>query len=183
MTLDDVRIADLLARARKGDEAAANSLIGGVRERVVRWAFVVTGDADDAEDVAQKVSLTLYKQLSGFEARSSFTTWLYSVVRNAALDATRSSKRRLQIVSDDTLPDPSALHIERIENHAQAELVKSFFTLLSPRQRELIELVDLQGYSAAEAAEVIGIEPETARVHLMRARRTLREKMLEKHAR
>ena len=183
MTLDDVRIADLLARARNGDEAATNSLIGGVRERVVRWAMVVTGDADDAEDVAQKVSMTLHRQLAGFEARSSFTTWLYSVVRNAALDVTRNSKHKLRLVTDDTMPDPTALHLERIENQAQAELVKSFFTLLSSRQRELIELVDLQGYSAAEAAAVVGIEPETARVHLMRARRTLREKMLEKHAR
>jgi RNA polymerase sigma-70 factor (ECF subfamily) len=104
-------------------------------------------------------------------------------VRNAALDAARGAKRRVPPVNEDEVADPAALHLERIANEAQAGTVKSFFTTLSPRQRELIELVDLQGYTAVEAAEVMGIEPQTARVHLMRARRTLREKMLEKHAR
>jgi RNA polymerase sigma factor (sigma-70 family) len=68
-----------------------------------------------------------------------------------------------------------------MESRRAAALVRSFFTDLPPRQRELLELIDAQGYTAVEAAQIMGIEPETARGHLLRARRTMRAKMLELH--
>jgi len=71
--------------------------------------------------------------------------------------------------------------IERIANRRAVTIVRAYFDELPPRQRELIELIDTQGLTAAEAATLLGIEPETARVHLMRARRSIRSKMLESH--
>ena len=157
-------------------------LIGAVRARVVRWATVVTGDVDDAEDVAQRVSLKLHDELGQFEAKSRFTTWLFRVVRNTAFDLRRSAWRRRSTQYDEDamqqIVDSTGDAIERIDNENRAALIRSFFTELPPRQRQLIELVDQEGCTPTEAADVLGIEPETARVHLMRARRTLREKMM-----
>lgn len=186
MNLTETRISELLQRVRRGDDAAASSLIGGVRERVFRWALIITGDSDDAEDVAQQVSLSLHRNLSGFDERSRFTTWLYAIVRNAAIEVGRRAARRHEVqVDPQDLPqrptDDVDGQIERIANRQAARIVRSYFADLPPRQRELIELVDAQGLSAAEAAQLMQIEPETARVHLMRARRTLRTKMLESH--
>lgn len=186
MALTETNISELLLRARRGDEAAASSLIGGMRDRVFRWALIVTGDSDDAEDVAQQVSLSLHRNLKNFDERSRFTTWLYAIVRNASLQVGRQASRRREVqVDTDDLPermtDDVEEQIERIANRRAAHIVRAFFAELPPRQRELIELVDTQGLSAVEAATVMGIEPETARVHLMRARRLIRSKMLEAH--
>lgn len=175
---------ELLERARTGDEAATASLIGGMRGRVFRWALVVTRDSDDAEDVAQQVSLKVHRALKDFEARSSFSTWLYTVVRNTSIEVMRKAARRGESPGgDDTgnLPAHTEDQLSRLENQRIAGIVRAFFTELPPRQRELIELVDSQGYKAVEAARMLGIEPETARVHLLRARRTLRSRMLEAH--
>ena len=186
MTLTEARIHELLQKARTGDEAAAASLIGGMRERVFRWALVVTRDSDDAEDVAQQVSINVHRSLDTFESRSSFSTWLYAVVRNTSVELMRKAARRGTTQDNDNIPEGSVTQgmedtLATIENKRTAEIVRAFFTMLPPRQRELIELVDTEGFTAAEAARMIGIEPETARVHLMRARRMLRTKMLEAH--
>ena len=71
--------------------------------------------------------------------------------------------------------------LQQIHDSQWVELIRALFKLLPPRRRELLELVDTQGFKIVEAAEMMEIEPETARVHLLRARRTLRAKMLEIH--
>jgi RNA polymerase sigma factor (sigma-70 family) len=182
--MTEARMQELLERARTGDEAATASLIGGMRERVLRWALVVTRDSDDAEDVAQQVSIKVHRALKSFEARSSFSTWLYTVVRNTSIEVMRKASRRNELSAGEetgALPAPTEDRLNEMENTRIAGIVRAFFSELPPRQRELIELVDSQGYKAVEAARMLGIEPETARVHLLRARRTLRSKMLESH--
>ncbi|HUP88552.1 MAG TPA: RNA polymerase sigma factor [Longimicrobiales bacterium] len=185
MTLSEERISRLIEQIRTGDQAASNALIAGMRERILRWALVITGDIDDAEDVAQTVSLTLHKRAKDFEGRSRFTTWVYAAVRNAALD----QKRRRVRTEHESIDDDAVIALttktedvlQQISDNDAARAVRGFFEELAPRQRELIELVDQQGLSAAVAAEMLGIEPETARVHLMRGRRALRARMLERH--
>jgi RNA polymerase sigma-70 factor (ECF subfamily) len=185
VNLSEARIRDLLERARHGDERAATALFGGLRDRVLRWALIVTGDLDDAEDVAQNVALTLHRRLRDYHAQSRFTTWLYAIVRNAAVDMRRKSGGRTYVGIDADvavqLSSRTEDHIERMSNQQTAGIVRAFFGQLPPRQRQLIELIDQEGYTASEAAEVMGVEPETARVHLLRARRALRAKMLEHH--
>jgi RNA polymerase sigma-70 factor (ECF subfamily) len=180
------RIEQLLRDAKAGDQAALGTLIGDVRERVFRWALVITRDPDDAEDVTQQVSLAVHRKVRDFEERSRFTTWLYAVVRNTAIELMRKPSRRHEIpFADDETPAPVAQRVEdqlqRLTDQRAAALVRAFFAALPNRQRELIELVDVEGYSAVEAAQLIGIQADTARVHLMRARRTIRLRMLESH--
>jgi RNA polymerase sigma-70 factor (ECF subfamily) len=186
VTLNDAEIDGLLQQARTGDEMAAARLIAGVRDRVFRWALVITRDSDDAEDVTQQVSMTLHRKLHEFEGRSRFTTWLYMVARNTAIDmTTKASRRYEQQMDQDAIPQPLSDDAERritqFDNARAAALVRAFFSELPTRQRELIELIDREGFTTGEAAAMMGIEAETARVHLLRARRTLRTKMLATH--
>lgn len=187
VTLSEERINRLIEQIRTGDQSASNALIAGLRECILRWALVITGDIDDAEDVAQNVSLTLHRRVKDFEGRSRFTTWVYAAVRNAALDQKRRRLRTDHVSIDDdavaALTTKTEDVLQQISDHDSARAVRRFFEELTPRQRELVELVDQQGFSAAEAAQALGIEPETARVHLMRGRRALRARMLERHPR
>jgi RNA polymerase sigma-70 factor (ECF subfamily) len=176
----------LVAAAQRGDERAFARLLEQVRDQIFRWAFVITADSDDAEDVTQQVSVLLHRKLRLYEERSAFATWLYRMVRNTAIESRRRVRFNREAGFDEdtlgsTLSAATEDRLKAIDDARALSLIRALFTELPPRQRELVDLVDVQGYSAAEAADMLDIEPDTARVHLMRARRTLRSRMLEKH--
>ena len=170
--------AELIGRARAGDAAAADALITGIRGRLFRWALVRLGDPDEADDVAQNVSLRIAQRISRFDSRASFTTWAFTLTRNACTDLERTFWRRKRASGAELTAGMSSA-AERIEERETSDVVRAFFRHLPSRQRELFDLVDLQGYTAAEAAALLGIDAATARTHLFRARRTLRERILE----
>jgi RNA polymerase sigma factor (sigma-70 family) len=71
--------------------------------------------------------------------------------------------------------------LRRIGGSEAVEVARAFFSELPERQREVFDLVELQGYTATEAAEMLVMSPSTVRVHLLRARRTLRTRIMEQH--
>jgi RNA polymerase sigma-70 factor (ECF subfamily) len=166
--------------ARSGEPRALEELVRRARPRIVRWAFVKTGDRDEAEDVAQEVSLTLVRRLARFEG-GSFWAWLYRVTSNAVVDAQRRGGRRALRESEPraVMPARGRDALDELIADDAARSLHRFMRTLSERQREIFDLVDMQGHTAAEAAEMLGIEASTARVHLLRARRELRTRLLE----
>jgi RNA polymerase sigma-70 factor (ECF subfamily) len=161
-------------------------MLDHVRGQIFRWALVITADADDADDITQQVSLTLYRKLHLFEERSAFSTWLYRIVRNTAIESRKRVRFTHEVPFDadaieSTLSPATEDRLTEIHDAQSVALIRSMFAELPPRQRELIDLVDAQGYKTVEAAAMMDIEPETARVHLLRARRTLRAMMLAQH--
>ena len=175
---------DLVRRARKGDEAALRALIRGAYPLVRRWTLVRLGDAAEAEDLTQDVMVQMIQKLESFDAASRFQTWLYAVTRNAATDRLRARGRRARAELDPRMweamgPDAPSDPSRAVEVAQLREALETFFQELPKRQRAILDLVDLQGMSAAEAAELMGIEATTVRVHLFRARRHLRSRILE----
>jgi len=181
---DDDELTALVGRVRGGNTAAFDELASRVRLRIRQWAHRFLGDGDDAEDVAQVVLVRLHERLDEFEGRSRFVSWLYRITRNVALERRRGEERRhallarelwsLDVSSADS--DPDTGDDSRVER-----LVASYFSALSPRQREVFELVELRGLTTAEVATRLEIEPTTVRVLLLRARRAIRARMLADH--
>jgi len=172
----------LLDRAKASDPRALDELLTGIRPLVYRWARLRTGDADDADDVTQHVLLRVHERIGEFEGRSSFTTWLYRVTANAAkeLGRRRGAIRRLKERwpgqrTTLTAADP----LDAIENRRTKERILEMMRDLSPLQRVTLDLVDFQGFEPAEAAEMLEMNPATVRVHLLRARRALRTRILD----
>src|SRR5919204_497528 len=86
--------AAVLARARQGDGEAFRALVDRHSRSVFRLAFRMTGNEQDAEDVVQESFLRAYRQLSRFESRANFGTWLYRITANCAVDLMRSRQAR-----------------------------------------------------------------------------------------
>ena len=181
--LSDQDILDLAERAAKGEREALGRLAGALRPLICRWALVMTGDPHDAEDVAQLVLMKMMTAMEGFDGRSRVTSWVYRITRNASLDhrRRRRGERRLAEraewlarVEAPGLDDP----LDEIEMKRTLRLIRTLLRELPMRQREVFDLVDLQGLEPREAAELLEMNPSTLRVHLLRARRRMRSEML-----
>jgi RNA polymerase sigma-70 factor (ECF subfamily) len=172
----------LAARARAGERDGADALLREIRPLVYRWAWIRTGDADDADDVTQMVLVRVHERIVDFGGRSSFTSWLYRITANAAgeLHRRRGVMRRLvdrlrgRARTEPAAGDP----IDRIESLRIRDIVSRIIETLPERQRVAFDLVDLQGFTPSEAADMLESNPTTLRVHLLRARRTIRSRII-----
>lgn len=170
---------ELIRAAAEGDRRAFDDLVRMKRERIVRTALQITGDMDDALDVAQGVLLKLWQGLDRFDPRRRFDTWVYRITVNAAIDMLRSRgpKGVLQPLPPEpgdieAGPEPSAeaaLDLGRLQQ-AFARLAAG----LAPKQRAAFVLREIEGLETGEVARIMGVTESTVRNHLMQARRILR---------
>jgi len=143
----------------------------GVARRVAR---AVLGDPDDADDAAQDALLSALVKLDQYDPRRPFGPWLLRIVANAATDRRRRRKvRRAEsldpaLVAGGTRPDAAA------EQRALAERLRGALAELSERRRLAVVLFDVEGYSHAEIARILGIPEGTVRSEVFHARRRLR---------
>ncbi len=169
----------LIGLAAAGDRAAFSDLVRIKRELVVRIATQITGNREDALDVAQGVFLKLWKGLAKFDRRRRFDTWLYRITVNAAIDSLRTKGPRglIQPLPD----DPAGLEVgEPAQAERQldlSELQKAFRRLaagLAPKQRTAFVLREIEGLETAEVARIMNVAESTVRNHVLQARRLLR---------
>lgn len=185
----DEAVRPLVWRAKAGDEEALTRVLEWCRRRIYRWALGITSDADDADDVTQEVLITLHWKLRSFREESRFTTWLYRVTKNAALGLMRRRQRRqgrqkeaegggrdLGVHNEVERDQLHGLHLSEV-----GALVRTLFHELPERQREIFDLVDLQGFAPIEVADMLALKPVTVRAHLFKARRQMRMKIVERN--
>src|SRR5437867_5710145 len=99
--MDATEVAAVLARARLGDSEAFRMLVEQHSRRAFQLAYRMTGNQQDAEDVVQESFIRAYRQLSRFEARAHFATWLHRIVANCSVDLIRSRRSRWDHASMD----------------------------------------------------------------------------------
>lgn len=177
---------DLVRDARNGDPEALRALVERAYPTVRRWALVHTGDPTEADDLTQDVMVTVIQRLDSFAGNARFTTWLYTVTRNAATDRRRRSGRRASRLADprvhgEVAPTAAEDPSSGADRSRIGALVQAFFHELPDRQREVFDMAELQGLPAAAIAERLGIEAVSVRAHLFKARRALRARILETH--
>lgn len=173
------RLEALVRSAQSGGTREVQAFLSEARPSICRWALMWTGSPDTAEDIAQKVLMKVHRSLSEYRPGSA-RAWLYRISRNAFLDweRRRGTDRRLR----------DRLSLERLADEVTREdgidtgattLLMQLVDDLSPRQRAVLDLVDLQGFEPSEVAEMLDLAPETVRVHLHRARKALRGRCSE----
>lgn len=173
----------LATRARLGGEADMHRLLEKSYPVVRRFALLQCGDPADADDLTQEVLIRMVRRLETFKGEARLETWLYAMSRNGALDRARRAGRRETravdpVVLEELAPDAQAGPEERFEAMELRRLLQLLFSELPERQRTAFDLVELQGMSSADAAEVMGLEPVSVRAHLFKARRRMRERIL-----
>ncbi len=166
--------ADLVVRAAAGDRAAFGVLVeryAGVARRVAR---AVLGNPEDADDAAQDAMLSALVKLDQYDPRRPFGPWLLRIVANAATDRRRRrTVRRAEqldagLTAGGTRPDTTS------ERRALGERLRQALGELPERRRMAVVLFDVEGYTHAEIAAVLGIPEGTVRSEVFHARRRLR---------
>ena len=165
----------VLERAKEGDPAALEEVLAGVAPAVRRFGVRMCKDPTDADDVLQDTLLSIATHLPEFEGRSSLSSWVFTIVRSACARRRRGLKNQPPVADDvereDEAPGPEALVARREMGTALTRALDA----LPEDQREAILLRDVEGLTAPEAAEVIGISIDALKSRLHRARAALRE--------
>jgi RNA polymerase sigma-70 factor (TIGR02960 family) len=195
---------ELLACARAGDGRAFGQLVDPFRRELQVHCYRMLGSAQDAEDALQETLLAAWQGLRGFEERALLRTWLYRIATSRCLNALRSAGRRPRSgppVSGLELPEPSGLgevvwlqpypdlYLEGVpadapgpeaRYQASEAISLAFITavqLLPPRQRAVLILRDVLGYSTREVAAMLDSSEQAIASALKRARVTLRQEV------
>ncbi|PYP32838.1 MAG: hypothetical protein DMD47_03050 [Gemmatimonadetes bacterium] len=166
--------AALVARARAGDRAAFGVLVERFAAPARRVARAVLDDPDDADDAAQDALLAALVKLHQYDPRRPFGPWLMRIVSNAATDRRRRrSVRRAEPLDANATaggPRPDV----QTERRALGERLREALAELPERRRVAVVLFDVEGYSHAEIAEILGVAEGTVRSEVFHARRRLR---------
>lgn len=165
----------LIEAARGGDRRAVDELLERYEERIYRFGLRMCGDEEAAREVLQETMIAAFRHLPGFRGEAALSTWLFQIARSFCIKERRGVRPMVALDTElvDRSPTPEA--------HAHAreigQALSTAIAELRAEQREVLVLRDVEGLSAEEAAEVVGVEIGALKSRLHRARMALRMKL------
>ena len=172
---------ELVRRAQREDQEAYEELVRRHQHRVFAVAGGILRRREDVEDIAQQVFVKAYFSLKRFDQRAAFSTWLYKITVNECWDLLRKKKVR-PLVYEADLSEEQARQISTSEEKANPgldvrdrmiarERVERLLEGLDERDRLMLILKEVEGFSIEEIAKVLDLNGNTVKVRLFRARR------------
>src|SRR5579863_4608390 len=172
---------ELVRRAQQDDQAAFEELVRRHQHRVFAVAGGVLRRREDVEDIAQQVFVKAYFSIKRFDQRAAFSTWLYKITVNECWDLLRKKKVR-PLVYEADLSEEQARQVVTSEERgstapdiserlAAQQRVERLLEGLDERDRLMLVLKEVEGFSIEEIAEVLHLNSNTVKVRLFRARR------------
>lgn len=173
----------LVRRAQAGDETAFREIVERYQSKVFSIIHGIVRQRNDVEDIAQQVFAKIYVSVRNFDFRSSLITWIYKITVNECFDYLRKRKVRKLVYESDMSED----EVRRVENTepsidrttpadsslAQRDYVLKLLSRVSQEERMLLMLKEVEGYSVEELAAKTGMNENTIKVKLFRARQKL----------
>ena len=173
---------EIISKVLSGDQQAYAGLVNRYQNYVFTLSLRFTKNREDAEEVSQDIFIKAYRALADFKGNSKFSTWLYTIVNNTCITFLR--KKRLQTHSLDKEgvfevadSQDSGLRANMVEQKSKIAMVNEAIKMLNPDDGEIITLFYKSEQSLDEIAQILGLETNTAKVRLHRARTRLKEKM------
>lgn len=166
-----------------GDVNAYEALVKEYEKNVYNLALRMTGNSEDAADMAQEAFIKAYNSLTAFRGDSKFSVWLYRIVSNVCLDFLRSRSRKQTVSLSTENDDGEEVELDIAdETHSPEQLLDRSLTrdavrrglaAMPPDHREILLLREIQGLSYEEIADVLGLEAGTVKSRIFRARKKL----------
>lgn len=173
--------ADLVRRVQARDEIAFRDVVDRYQGKVFSIIFGILRNHNDAEDIAQQVFSKIYFSINNFDFRSSLLTWIYKITVNECYDYLRKKKVR-KLVYESDFSEDDAVRMEQSEPDldkpvdavlSDRDLVLKLLSKVSEEDRQLMLLKEVEGHSVEELADMTGMNENTIKVKLFRARQKL----------
>jgi len=176
---------EIISKVLSGDTQAYAALVTRYQNYVFTLTLRMVKSREDAEEVAQDIFVKAYRALADFRGDSKFSTWLYTIVNTTCITFLRKKKLEVHSLDNENVfaaadSQDSGFRANLVEQKSKVNMVNQAIALLSPDDAQVITLFYKSEQSLEEIAQVLGLEANTAKVRLHRARTRLKEKM-EKH--
>ena len=188
IALNGLADCDLVARAVAGREACFEELVSRYQRPIAAYVYRMVGNYDAALDLTQEVFIKVYNSLNRYRSEFKFSTWIYKIAHNAAIDYLRRHAVREQalVSGKDTERSEVAIASRRLTPEQESEKkerrseIEAVVQELPTAYRELIVLRHSQDLSYDEIAEVTGLPLGTVKNRLFRAREAMRDALLQR---
>ena len=184
---------ELVCRCRRGDLDAFETLVIKHQKKMFNIAFRIVNNYEDACEIVQDAFFSAYKGIQGFEKRSSFSTWLCSIVINASRNRLQQIKTKLSheqfSLDDPLLTDSGSVRFElssdspsaeeQLEKKEMQERVQNCIETLETEFKEVLILRDIQGFAYDEISDMLSIAQGTVKSRLFRAREYMKKCLLK----
>lgn len=176
----DPEEAAAIVRVQQGETEQFELLVRRYMRGAFAVAFRLLGHRQDAEDVVQEALLAALANIRTFDTARRFGPWLYRIVVTRGLNFRKSrARRQTESLDRDQFASREPGPVAGAERAALKEAVQAALARLPERQRMVVQLFELDGFSGAEIGAMLGIPAGTVRWHLHEARRSLREMLAQ----
>ncbi len=176
---------EIISRVLQGEQNVYAELVNRYQNYVFTLTLRIIKSREDAEEVAQDVFIKAYRSLANFRGESKFSTWLYTITSTTSITFLRKKKLNIHSLDNEKVFEAadnqdSGFRANLVEQKSRVGMVNRAIALLSPDDAQIITLFYKAEQSLEEISKILGLEINTLKVRLHRARTRLKEKM-EKH--
>lgn len=162
---------------RRGDSEAFRYIVAEYRQLVYTLAFRLLCNEADAQDATQDTFIKVWQNISRYKQQYKFSTWIYKIASNTCYDYMRAERKESDLDSADTALLPSADEEARLHNKELLELIKKTTDGLSPKQKLVFTLSEIEELDVEEIVLITGLSPAKIKSNLYLARKYIKSKI------
>lgn len=174
--------SEIISRVLKGEQQVYALLVDRYKAYVFTLVLRFVKNREDAEEVSQDIFIKTYRSLADFRGGSKFSTWLYTIVNTTCITFLRKKKLEVHSLDNERVfevadSQDSGFRANQVEQKSRINMVNEAIGMLGADDAEVLTLFYKGEQSLEEIGLVLGLEPNTVKVRLHRARQRLKEKM------
>ncbi len=170
----------LVETIRGGDPDAFEVLVRRKTSKVYSLCYRIIGNSEDAKDISQLVFIKLWENLEKYDPQYAFDTWLYRMVTNVAIDFMRNKQSRENAVNSNLRLVKTSSDAEQgtiVQRKEVESVFNSVAQVLSPKQKTIFVMNQMDDLSSSEIAKVLGCRESTVRNHIFNARKLMQQQL------
>lgn len=170
--------SDIIKQCRDGNKEAFRWVVQQHQRLVFSLALKMLADEEEAKDVVQETFIRLWQRIGDYNPQKPFTTWLYTIASRLCLDRLKQMRRILPLPEDESVLWRFANDEQQtLENSEWAAIVRMLAEGLSPKQKLVFTLCQLEGLPSSEVEQITGLDAKQVKSNLYVARQTIRERL------
>ncbi|MDL2296439.1 sigma-70 family RNA polymerase sigma factor [Bacteroidales bacterium OttesenSCG-928-E04] len=180
--MEENDIPHQIERCKNGDQQAFRLVVEKYQSQVFSLIFRIIHDENDAQDLTQETFIRVWTNIKGYDSQKKFITWVYRIATNLCFDKLKSAnyaKKKLTVGFENLTH--ALLDLEtgerKLLNNELGEIIRSLTEQLTPKQKIVFTLKDLEGFEAEEISKITFLSPQKIKSNLFLARKKIREKL------